>query len=238
MKLFTVGHSNHSIDRFIDLLLLHGITAVADVRSYPYSRRLPHFSQASLKQSLTESGIAYVFLGKQLGARPKDPTCYVDGKACYELIAATEAFSEGLERILAGSERHQIALMCAEQDPITCHRTVLVCQHLRDSGLEIQHILKTGTLESHQHLEDRLLKLHALNQLLPAPHVPNEVAQVDGQLQLFDTTFLDNAVEQNASSKTFLNEELIQKAYKLQGDRIAYVEEEHRDREHVHERAS
>ena len=99
MQIFTVGHSNHSIEKFLSLLRQHGVTAVADVRSFPTSRRFPHFNQSTLKKSLGSEEISYVFLGDQLGARPKDPECYVEGKARYELIAATEAFAMGLERI-------------------------------------------------------------------------------------------------------------------------------------------
>jgi uncharacterized protein (DUF488 family) len=83
MELFTIGHSNHSIDAFIALLQQHGITAVADVRSHPYSRFLPHFNQSALKAALLNAGIQYVFLGKELGARSADPSCYVNGKLSY-----------------------------------------------------------------------------------------------------------------------------------------------------------
>jgi uncharacterized protein (DUF488 family) len=158
MQIFTVGHSNHSIEKFLNLLKQHGVTAIGDVRSSPFSRRFPHFNQAPLKNSLSSEDISYVFLGEQLGARPKAPECYVEGKALYELIAATEAFATGLERIFKGAKHHQIDLMCAEQDPITCHRAILVCKHLRNTGLDVKHILKTGDLESHEHLEQRLLQ--------------------------------------------------------------------------------
>ena len=141
MKLFTVGHSNHTIEEFITLLQKHGVTAVADVRSHPYSKYLPHFNQKLLKASLSDAGIRYVFLGKELGARSNNPNCYVDGKAVYEKIASTKEFNDGIQRILKGAESYNISLMCAEKDPITCHRAVLVCQHLRESNLDINHIL-------------------------------------------------------------------------------------------------
>ena len=102
MEIFTIGHSNHSIEAFITLLQKHGVTALADVRSHPYSRYLPHFSQASLKAALVNAGISYVFLGRELGARPSDTTCYVDGKALYEKIASNQQFAYGIQRILKG----------------------------------------------------------------------------------------------------------------------------------------
>lgn len=158
-KIFTIGHSNLDIDGFIALLLQHKITALADVRSYPYSRYLPHFSKDSLHTALENAKIRYVFLGLELGARPNNSSCYVNGKALYEKIAATEAFSQGIKRILKGSQNYTIALMCVEKDPITCHRAILVCQHLRKFDLDIDHILQDGSVESHQHLEKRLLSL-------------------------------------------------------------------------------
>ncbi len=212
MELFTIGHSNHSIEAFISLLQQHGITAVADVRSHPYSRYLPHFSQSALKTALLNAGIKYVFLGKELGARPADSSCYVNGKALYERIAATELFSQGIQRLLKGGEQYKISLMCAEQDPIDCHRTILVCQHLRDFDLEINHVLKNGELELHKHLEDRLLTLHGLNQ--------SEVSQPKPiQLSLFEEPPVEKPI---TAQRT--RDECLKEAYQKQGEQIAYVE--------------
>ncbi len=123
--LLTIGHSHHSLDNFIALLQQHKVTALADVRPLPYSRRFPHFCRAVLEKQLLQAAIHYVFLGKELGARPANPNCYVDGKAVYEYIAATPKFSQGIQRLLKGVQSHRIALMCAEKDPITCHRAIL-----------------------------------------------------------------------------------------------------------------
>ncbi len=98
------------------------------------------------------------FLGKELGARPEDLSCYdTSGKALYDRIAATPLFSAGMQRLLKGAANYKISLMCAEKDPITCHRTILVCHKLKVFNLQINHILSDGNLESHQHLEERLL---------------------------------------------------------------------------------
>jgi uncharacterized protein (DUF488 family) len=108
--------------------------------------------------SLSSFGIQYVFLGKELGARPEDLSCYdLGGKALYERIAATALFSEGIQRLLKGAASYKLSLMCAEKDPITCHRTILVCHKLKDFNVQINHILSDGNLESHQDLEARLL---------------------------------------------------------------------------------
>lgn len=154
---FTIGHSLHEIDAFIDLLHRHGIEAVADVRSHPYSKRLPQFSKAELQRALKASGIQYVFLGQELGARRTERACYVDGQAKYELIAQLPAFAEGIRRIQAGAERMSLSLMCAEKDPITCHRTIMVCRELAKLGLDVKHILDDGRLESHDDAQKRMM---------------------------------------------------------------------------------
>lgn len=124
--LYTVGHSNHSFEKFISLLTANGVTAVADVRSRPFSRRHPQFNEERLAAALAQQGIAYVFLGRELGARPEDPSCYENGKVQYERLSATPAFKAGIERALAGAEKFRVALMCAEKEPLDCHRTLLV----------------------------------------------------------------------------------------------------------------
>lgn len=156
----TVGHSNHAIDDFITLLQGAGIDAVADVRSTPYSRRFPHFSRERLQAALLEAGIAYVFLGRELGARRDEPACYdAAGRADYERIAATPAFAAGLARVIAGADRYRIALMCAEREPLDCHRTVLVARRLAERGVEVRHLRADGTTEPHVETERRLLEM-------------------------------------------------------------------------------
>lgn len=203
MNIFTIGHSNQNVEEFISLLNKYEVTALADVRSHPYSRYLPHFNQANLKESLINQGIRYVFLGRELGARSDDLDCYIKGKAVYERIAKTEAFHQGIQRVLEGVQKYKIALMCAEKDPITCHRAILVCQHLKRSNLNINHILRNGDLESHLHLEDRMLAKHKFTEF--------SEGSVQVQLTLFD-----------AYPPT--REQCLQQAYVLQGEEIAYVE--------------
>jgi uncharacterized protein (DUF488 family) len=157
-QIYTVGHSTHSIEKFIALLKRHDVTALCDVRSSPYSRMNPQFNREPLKQSLREKDIAYVFLGKELGARSRDSSCYVKGKVQYDRIAKTKLFEEGLERVKEGIKTHKVALMCAEKDPLTCHRTILVTRNLVASGMLAQHILEDGALESHEEAMSRLLR--------------------------------------------------------------------------------
>lgn len=165
-KLYTIGHSRHSFPHFLDLLKKHRISAVCDVRSTPYSRLHPHFNRELLRQELKRQDIAYVFLGKELGGRSSDSTCFdAEGRVQYDKIAQKDEFRQGLERVSDGAKTHRIALMCVEKDPLTCHRTILVCRHLRREGdLSILHILEDGQTESHEESEMRLLRLARMEQ--------------------------------------------------------------------------
>ena len=153
----TVGHSNHSLEIFVALLQQHGVTALADVRSAPYSRFNPQFNRKALERSLEAVGIVYVFMGRALGGRPDDPSCYEDGRVRYDRLAETPLFREGLERIVDGAGRQRIALMCAEKEPLDCHRTILVGRSLAERGIAVAHILADGALEPHAETMGRLL---------------------------------------------------------------------------------
>ena len=159
---FTIGHSTLGTADFLDLLTRHRINAIADVRSSPYSRFNPQFNRESLKSDLAAAGIRYVFLGAELGARSDDPGCYVNGKVQYRLIAETPLFKSGLERIVEGSRAHRISLMCAEKEPLDCHRTILVSRELVALGIDVQHILSDGSIELHAHAIGRLMDVLGL----------------------------------------------------------------------------
>lgn len=154
--LFTIGHSSHSIDAFRRLLLQHEVQAVADVRSYPWSNRYPWFNRMPLSNTLKAERISYVFLGDELGARREEPSCYEEGAVSYDRVAQTHIFAAGLMRLKKGLYSHRIALLCAEKEPLDCHRTILVSRHARGFAV-IQHILFDGALEPHEMTENRLL---------------------------------------------------------------------------------
>lgn len=197
--LFTIGYSGRTIDDLIGLLEQHKITALCDVRSMPYSSRNPQFNRELLKKSVKSHNIEYVFLGDELGARPKDSSCYVDGKAIYQKIIDSILFKTGLERIKIGMQKNYVlALMCAEKDPMTCHRSILICRNLRGMGIDIRHIIDHENLETQTDLEKRLI----------------------AQLKLYPDMFKDTG--SNA---------LIERAYEMQGDRIAYVEKGEKEME-------
>lgn len=150
LEVFTVGHSTQPIERFISLLKRHDISAVADVRSAPYSRHNAHFNRETLRNSLKHESVSYVFLGKELGARSDDECCYVHNKVSYQRLAETDLFKAGIKRVIDGALSYRVALMCAEKDPLDCHRTILVARELVKEDVKVTHILQSGSLESHE----------------------------------------------------------------------------------------
>lgn len=161
-ELFTIGYSPHTLDSFLSMLKKFQISALVDVRSSPFSKFKPEFNKDTLKGFLQEHKITYVFLGDYCGARVEDPSCYVDGNVDYKLVAGNQKFKEGLERIKKGMEDFRIALMCAEKDPITCHRTILICRNLRSENIQIRHILDNGNIEEQAESEKRLMRFFKL----------------------------------------------------------------------------
>jgi uncharacterized protein (DUF488 family) len=163
-RILTIGHSNHSIEHFVHLLRAHDVSAVADVRSAPASRYAPQFNKEMLKADLRDSGIEYVFLGKELGARSTDRSCYVDGQVQYSRLARTDLFKAGIERLLNGARAQLLAIMCTEKDPLDCHRTLLVTRALVDAGATVDHILAEGRIETNDDAMTRLLEVQGLGQ--------------------------------------------------------------------------
>jgi uncharacterized protein (DUF488 family) len=160
--MFTIGHSNHSIEDFVALLEQHAVDCVCDVRSAPYSRRNPQFNRETLKATLSERDITYVWLGRELGARTEDETCYINGRVSFDRLSQADLFLAGIDRLLEGDKRFTIAMMCAEKEPLNCHRTILVTKHLSDLDVPVIHILADGRLERHEETIDRLIDLVGL----------------------------------------------------------------------------
>jgi len=157
--LFSIGHSNIPAERFIGLLRDAGANAIADVRSTPLSRRFPWFSGKNLAVTLAQHGMAYLAYGEALGGRPRDAALYRDGVADYEAMARQQDFQIALDRLTAEGAHARVCLMCAEREPLDCHRCLLVARSLAERGLTIGHILHDGTVEPHAATEQRLLAL-------------------------------------------------------------------------------
>jgi Protein of unknown function, DUF488 len=146
--LISVGHSNKSIEQFLQLLGKQGIEVVADVRSHPYSRFAPHFNREPLTEALARTGLRYVFLGRELGGRPEGDQFYDDdGHVLYGRVAQTPLFLAGIERLERGLERFRLAMMCSEEDPTDCHRRLLVARVLNDRGINVAHLRGDGTVQ-------------------------------------------------------------------------------------------
>jgi uncharacterized protein (DUF488 family) len=156
--LYTIGHSNHKIEDFLDLLKRHSINCIADVRSTPYSRYNTQFNREILERELQNANIEYIYLGDQLGARINNPHCHNGNSVDFECLAKTEQFQIGLKHLTDISLKCRVAMMCAEKDPIECHRFILVCRNLKNSGFHIKHILSDGNIEDNDNTERRLVK--------------------------------------------------------------------------------
>lgn len=162
-ELFTIGYSPYDRDSFLSVLKKYKITAVADVRSLPFSQFKPEFNRDQLSEFLEKNEIVYVFLGDVCGGKIEDKSCQVNGKIDYVLAAKNQKFNECLKRIINGMDKFKIALMCSEKDPIMCHRTILICRNLTSCCITIKHLLSDGTFEDHKDSEQRLLKIFNLN---------------------------------------------------------------------------
>ena len=160
--ILTIGHSRHPLEGFIGLLEVAQVTAIADVRSAPVSRFSPQFNKAALAASLAARGIAYEFLGKELGGRPDRAELYTEGVADYEKMAAASEFRAGLVRLMQVAEQYRVAAMCSEADPLDCHRCLLVGRALTGAGIDVGHILSSAEIITHAQAEERLLQLEKL----------------------------------------------------------------------------
>lgn len=168
-RLYSIGHSNQSLDGFLILLNAHDVNCVIDVRSVPASTYSPQFNQESLKYFLKSHGVQYLHFGDEFGARRTD--CLNESEQVdFEKAIETPLFQKGVERVMKGLEKgFCIAFMCSEADPLECHRFSLVSRYFYDQGLDVQHILKDGTLASHASLEKEMINqfLHSRKYRLP-----------------------------------------------------------------------
>lgn len=165
--IYTVGHSNYTFETFLKIVTSYGIQYIVDVRSYPYSNYCPHFNREELKELLKQNGVSYLFMGDNLGARPKDRNCYISGKVDFEILKETESFKAGIFRLKDALNRKlALALMCSEKEPINCHRAILISRVLKEEGCEVLHILDADSTCSQQEIETELQKKFHLEPLL------------------------------------------------------------------------
>ncbi len=154
---YTLGYGTRALEEVIRLFTRYGVSYVIDVRSSPYSRFKPEFSQEPLARRLEDCGIRYVFMGDLLGGRPVEPYCYRDGKVDYDRVKETAAFCKGIERVSnAWSQHLQVCLLCSEGRPEECHRSKLIGDVLEDKGIPVRHIALDGALCSQNEVIHRL----------------------------------------------------------------------------------
>jgi len=172
MKLYTIGHSNHTIDKFIHLLENNSITTLVDVRTAPYSRYNPHFNRENLEFLLPQREMQYVYAGKYLGGRPSDPACYESRvlpregtdylhEVDYPEVMKRDWFVQGIERLLEMADEHTTAIMCSEENPAECHRHYLIAQYLMENHpeVDVRHIRGDGTVFSARSIRESLSEL-------------------------------------------------------------------------------
>ena len=146
---FTLGHSNHAIDRWIGLLRAHAIEVAVDTRSSPYSKYAPQFDKALMQRSLESAGVRYLFLGAELGGRPANPDYYdAAGHVLYGRLRDDRKFQAAIARLETGMDRYRVALICGEEDPAHCHRRLLIGRVLTERGHTMLHIRGAGRVEA------------------------------------------------------------------------------------------
>lgn len=146
-KIYTIGHSNHLFSPFNEILKDKGITMVVDIRTNPYSKYSPHFNKKHLKKALEETNIKYIYLGKEIGGKPKVKKFYHQDKVLYHLLEKEESYQEGIAKLGNLAKDNVVVLMCSEENPYQCHRHLLITPTLLKKGYHISHIRKNGEIE-------------------------------------------------------------------------------------------
>jgi uncharacterized protein (DUF488 family) len=204
-QIFTIGYSGFQIDEFVRVLRENEIAAVIDVRSSPYSGYHVDYNKEPLKRVLKNNGIAYRDYSVEFGARQTRTEFFApEGYLDFKKYVLSDSFQEGVTRIERGIEAgYTPALMCAEKDPMNCHRTIMVGRWFHDHGYTVRHIQPDGIVESHDSVERRLREEFSVKQLM------NQIG--------FDTND-ENDVKQITLSEEMLTSE----AYDKQNRKIAY----------------
>lgn len=181
--IYTVGHSTHQLDYFLELLKEYGVTCLIDVRSVAASSYNPQYNQEPLKNFLKSNGITYLHFAEEFGARHTDPDLLDDeGKVDFTKVRKSWAFKNGVERIWQGLDKgFTISLMCSESEPLDCHRFSMVSISLDKDGFDVKHIMKDKSIKTNAELESQLLKKY--DKKLPKPDMFNPNVSLDDQLK-------------------------------------------------------
>ncbi len=182
--IYTIGHSTHPVEAFLDLLKTFSINCLIDVRSIAASSYNPQYNKEPLSNFMKANGIIYLHFAEEFGARHTDPDLLDDeGKVNFELVRKSWNFKNGVERLWQGLDRgYTIALMCSESEPFDCHRFSMVSIALQKDGFEVKHILKNKTIKTNAELENQLLKKY--EKKIPQPDMFQPNISVDDQLKV------------------------------------------------------
>lgn len=182
--LYTIGHSTHPLEYFLELLSRQSVNCVIDVRSVAASAYNPQYNKEPLSNFLKNNGIEYLHFAEEFGARHTDPDLLdEDGKVDFEKVRNSWNFKKGVERLWQGVDRgYTIALMCSESEPLDCHRFSMISMTLQKDGFEVKHILKDATLKSNADLEWQLLKMY--DKKIPKPNIFEPHVTTEDQLKV------------------------------------------------------
>ncbi|AJG98343.1 DUF488 family protein [Clostridium beijerinckii] len=183
MDIYTIGHSNYSIEKLIDMLKTYDIDTVVDIRGTPYSKYNVQYNKETIAETLKKEGFIYIYMAKELAAQRQDKNSYnKEGYSDFEKVIMEEDFLRGIERLKTGCQKgYNIALLGAMQDPIRCHRSILVGRSLRENGFNVKHILDDYTFASQEKIEEKLLSKYFSNrnQITIDSLLGNEISEVE-----------------------------------------------------------
>ena len=198
MEIYTIGHSNYTMERLIDMLEYYNINCVVDIRGTPYSKYNIQFDKETIRYTLTNAGFVYIYMGKELAAKRIRKNSYNnEGYSNFEEVIKGEEFKRGVERLKNGCEKgYKIILLGAMQDPIRCHRSILVGRELVKNDFDVKHILDDYSIVTQDDIEEMLLNKYFSNR---------------NQITIEDLT-----------GNSLNNEEMINEGYKLANREIGY----------------
>ena len=165
MEIYTIGHSNYTMERLIDMLEYYNINCVVDIRGTPYSKYNIQFDKEAIRYTLTNAGFVYIYMGKELAAKRIRKNSYNnEGYSNFEEVIKEEEFKRGVERLKNGCEKgYKIILLGAMQDPIRCHRSILVGRELVKNDFDVKHILDDYSIVTQDDIEEMLLNKYFSN---------------------------------------------------------------------------
>lgn len=198
MEIYTIGHSNYTVERLIDMLKHYNINCVVDIRGTPYSKYNIQFDKETIRYTLSKAGFIYIYMAKELAAKRINKQSYnEEGYSDFEKVIKENEFIEGIERLKNGCNKgYKIALLGAMQEPIRCHRSILVGRALRENGFNVKHILDDYSIASQEDIEQMLLDKYFSNR---------------NQMTIDDL-----------SGNSLTREEMIQEGYRLANKEIGY----------------